>query len=41
MATGVVPQSDASRRATTVLVVGVALLLLFVVALVWLVAGGG
>jgi serine/threonine protein kinase len=40
MATGVVPQSDASRRATTVLVVGVALLLVFVVALVWLVAGG-
>jgi len=40
MATGAVPQSDASRRATTVLVVGVALLLLFVVALVWVVAGG-
>ncbi|MGN9795261.1 serine/threonine-protein kinase [Streptomyces sp. OZ13] len=34
------PQSDGSKRATTVLAVGVALLLLFAVALVWLVAGG-
>ncbi|MEV4683919.1 serine/threonine-protein kinase [Streptomyces kurssanovii] len=39
--TAAAPQSDDSKRATTVLAVGVALLLLFVVALVWLVAGGG
>jgi serine/threonine protein kinase len=38
--TAVAPQSDDSRRATTVLAVGVALLLLFVLALVWLVAKG-
>ncbi|UYQ61297.1 serine/threonine-protein kinase [Streptomyces peucetius] len=38
-ATGAAGPSDASRRATTVLAVGVALLLLCVVALVWAVAG--
>ncbi|MEW2634032.1 serine/threonine-protein kinase [Streptomyces sp. NPDC048389] len=40
MTSGADPQSDASKRATTVLVAGVALLLLCVVALVWVVAGG-
>ncbi|QIP87241.1 serine/threonine protein kinase [Streptomyces sp. Tu 2975] len=38
--TAAAERSDDSKRATTVLAVGVALLLLFVVALVWLVAGG-